>query len=320
MMSTKAMSKNLLRPVSRSFYLSMKMLPRDMREPVSLGYLLARASDTIADTASVPQELRMELLETFRKRVAAKGENSEKLIGQLIKDFIPHQEDEGEKQLLEQLSGCFVWLNRMERADQFLVIKVLGHITKGQLWDTERFGTADQENPGFIETGEELEQYTYWVAGSVGVFWTEVGYSNYGRNFSLEANGEMKELGRNYGKGLQLVNILRDVGEDLRNGRCYLPKEELIENGWDGVGEPSEESLLKVSKKWRDQCREWIQSGQQYAGHLRSRRIRFATVLPLLIAERTVDLIEEAGTEVFQKKVKVTRGEIRKMIARAMFS
>lgn len=314
------MSKNLLRPVSRSFYLSMKVLPRDMREPVSLGYLLARASDTIADTASVSGDLRMELLETFRKRVAAKGENSEKLIGQLIRDFIPHQEDPGEKQLLEQLSACFVWLNRMERADQFLVTKVLGHITKGQLWDTERFGEADQDNPGFVETSEELEQYTYWVAGSVGEFWTEVGYSNYGRNFSHEVNAEMKELGRNFGKGLQLVNILRDVGEDLRNGRCYLPKEELIENGWDGKGQPSEEMILKVSEKWRKQCREWIHAGQLYAEKLRSRRIRFASVLPLLIAERTVDLLEEAGPEIFQKKVKVTRGEIRKMIARAILN
>ena len=318
--NTNAMSKDLLRQVSRSFYLSMKMLPHEMREPVSLGYLLARASDTIADTASVPGELRLELLRIFRSQISQEGGEDEGFFDRLEKDFIPYQDHEGEKRLLKQLSACFGWLNQMDRANQHLVIKVLGHITKGQLWDVERFGVEDQEHLCFVENTEELEQYTYWVAGSVGEFWTEVGYSNCGRDFSNEVSSEMKELGRNYGQGLQLVNVLRDMGEDLRNGRCYLPREELIEKGWNGEGGlPPENLLLEVSNRWREQCREWIRSGQHYAEKVRSRRVRIATVLPLMIAERTVDLLEEAGAEVFEKKVKVSRGEVRKMVAQALF-
>ena len=45
-------------PVSRSFYLSISILPKPLRDPVALGYLLARASDTIADTAELPREGR----------------------------------------------------------------------------------------------------------------------------------------------------------------------------------------------------------------------------------------------------------------------
>lgn len=314
------LSKDLLRQVSRSFYLSMKVLPLEMREPVSLGYLLARATDTIADTANVPQKLRLDLLEQTRKRIFEKGEGSGEFFKNLNKNFILHQEHEGEKQLLLQLSDCFEWLKQMDRANQFFVTTVLGHITKGQKWDIEKFGDNTPDKLSFVETAEELEQYTYRVAGSVGEFWTDVGYAHGGWHFSNEETVKMKELGRNYGQGLQLVNILRDLSEDLRNGRCYLPKEELIEQGWDGEGGlPPEELLLEVSRKWLSQCREWISAGQQYSTHIRSRRVRYATVLPFLIADKTVELLEQAGPEILQKKVKVSRGQVRKLMARALF-
>ena len=48
-MTDTARHEDLLKSVSRSFYLSMRFLPLAMREPISLGYLLARFSDTIAD-------------------------------------------------------------------------------------------------------------------------------------------------------------------------------------------------------------------------------------------------------------------------------
>src|SRR5438552_17119582 len=49
---------SILARVSRSFYLSIRLLPKKLRDPVSLGYLLARASDTIADTTKIPRESR----------------------------------------------------------------------------------------------------------------------------------------------------------------------------------------------------------------------------------------------------------------------
>jgi len=298
----------------------MKALPREMREPISLGYLLARASDTIADTASAPQELRLELMETFRKRVLEQheGKGEEVFCQRLMKDILPYQDHDGESRLLANMPECFWLLREMDPANQHLVITVLEHIIKGQQWDVERFG--DKDHHAFVETADELEQYTYWVAGSVGEFWTEVGYSNRGVNFSSESISEMKELGRKYGQGLQLVNVLRDIGEDTRNGRCYLPRDEFIQQGWNGEGSyPSDELLIKVSEKWREQCREWIHAGKQYAEHLTSRRVKFATVLPMLIAERTVELLEEAGPEMLSTRVKVSRREVRKMMARAIF-
>ncbi|MCI0869448.1 MAG: squalene/phytoene synthase family protein, partial [Chloroflexi bacterium] len=44
---------DLLKGVSRSFYLTLRVLPGGIREPVGLAYLLARAADTIADTTLI---------------------------------------------------------------------------------------------------------------------------------------------------------------------------------------------------------------------------------------------------------------------------
>src|SRR5436305_9677886 len=62
----------LLKPVSRSFYISIRLLPKALREPVALGYLLARTSDTIADASAVDVEKRIKLLDRFARAIAGK--------------------------------------------------------------------------------------------------------------------------------------------------------------------------------------------------------------------------------------------------------
>src|SRR6201996_7297104 len=59
----------LLKSVSRSFYLTLRVLPKGMRDPVGLAYLLARAADTIADTSLISPGKRMELLLSLRNQV-----------------------------------------------------------------------------------------------------------------------------------------------------------------------------------------------------------------------------------------------------------
>ena len=61
---------HLLRQVSRSFYLSLRVLPSAVREPIGLAYLLARAADTVADTRLVPRAERLSHLETLRAAYA----------------------------------------------------------------------------------------------------------------------------------------------------------------------------------------------------------------------------------------------------------
>ena len=87
----------------------------------------------------------------------------------------------------------------------------------------------------------------------------------------------MSELGKRYGMGLQLINILRDVGSDLRKGRCYFPEEELntvYMNGADILREP--DRFRPIFRKWREKAEEALESGMQYSLAIRSRRLRAA--------------------------------------------
>ena len=72
--SVRQLRGSILRSVSRTFYLSVRILPKRLRDPVALAYLLARASDTVADTTELSVELRAEKL-----RVLARGIQGEAL-------------------------------------------------------------------------------------------------------------------------------------------------------------------------------------------------------------------------------------------------
>jgi len=64
---------DLLKQVSRSFYLTLRVLPGAIRPQIGLAYLLARASDTIADTEFVPVSMRLKALDALRERFQGKS-------------------------------------------------------------------------------------------------------------------------------------------------------------------------------------------------------------------------------------------------------
>jgi farnesyl-diphosphate farnesyltransferase len=136
------------------------------------------------------------------------------------------------------------------------------------------------------------------------------------KHFSDRPEAEMRDLGVRYGQGLQLINILRDAGSDLRHGRCYFPADELRSSGVTAeeiLREPAR--AMPVVEKWREKAERGVEAGIEYACAIRNRRVRFATALPALIGARTLALLREAGPEVFERKVKVSRADVRKMIS-----
>lgn len=289
------LGKTILKDVSRSFYLSMRILPKPMREPVSLGYLLARASDTLADTESLDSELRLEMIDGMAEVIH--GGEREAWFHRLQKEVIPLQSHQGERILLERIEDVLNWLDGLESGDQKQsIFTVMNHILRGQRLDIERFEL--QKEFRFTQDAE-LDEYCYLVAGCVGEFWTEIGSLTIDGFSSLEKSTLM-EWGANYGKGLQLINILRDLPNDLQVGRCYLP----------GVDPRDKDALIIDSKRWRNQARRYLADGARYAESLRSRRTRMATALPGMIGERTLDLMVDADWDTLHQGVKIKRREV----------
>jgi farnesyl-diphosphate farnesyltransferase len=303
----------LLRAVSRSFYLSLRILPAPLRDPLSLGYLLARATDTIADTAEPPVELRINALQELA--AAIQRQSSEDTGRRLPATFAPLQKDPAERRLIENLPALLDWLGELPPSDRVEVQAVLVKINRGQMLDLQRFGGSAQIHA--LATAADLDEYTYLVAGCVGEFWTRLCFAHIPK-FTGRSEPEMRELGVRYGQGLQLINILRDAGNDLRQGRCYFPKAELSSLGLgpnDLLREPARAE--PVFARWREKGQRGIEAGIEYACAIRNRRVRFATALPALIGARTLSLLGEAGAEAIAQKVKVPRAEVRRMISTA---
>src|SRR5260370_3311449 len=154
----------------RSCYPSIRLVPKKLSDPVALGYLLARASDTIADTTELPLDLRMENLRLLVRGI--QGEALGDAIVSLSASVTPLQKNKAERALIESLQSCLDWLGQSEVPDREEVRAVLEQINRGQVLDLERFRNPKQI--AALVKSAELDEYTYLVAGSPGEFCTRL--------------------------------------------------------------------------------------------------------------------------------------------------
>jgi farnesyl-diphosphate farnesyltransferase len=296
-----ALETGVLKGVSRSFYLTLRLLPAPMRRAASLGYLLARSSDTIADTATVPVAERLGLLDAYGAAVEGNGglpEWSRALL---------EQAEPKERILLERGADVLAGLDGLPAGERALVREVVRIIVSGQKLDLERFAGATAERPVALADAAALEDYTWRVAGCVGAFWTKLGLLTLGERFSRASEAWLLERGIAYGKGLQLVNILRDLPRDLAAGRCYLP-----------VADPLDRpALLVAHARWLATALDWAGQGEAYAETLRLRRLRAASVLPAWLAKETLQALEGATWESLERRVKVPRSRVYQLLLKA---
>jgi farnesyl-diphosphate farnesyltransferase len=303
----------LLRATSRSFYLTLRVLPGAIRPQVGLAYLLARTTDTIADTEILPVEQRLAALEKLRERIL--GQNSTPLnFGELVQN----QNSSAEKLLLEKVEDGLAELQKFSDEDQNLIRAVLATITSGQELDLRRFAKASAENIVALETAVELDDYTYRVAGCVGEFWTKMCRAHLFPKARLDEKQFITD-GIRFGKGLQLVNILRDFPADLKKGRCYLPAQRLDEAKLfpEVLFSPvNEEKFLKLYREYLDKAEAHLSAGWRYTNSLpfSQFRVRLACAWPILIGVKTIDKLRAANVMELQQRVKISRGEVRKII------
>jgi len=308
--STQTLGRTILRSVSRSFYLSIRFLPQQLREPIALAYLLARTTDTVADTTRIPGAVRMEALKMLSDGI--QGKASREVVINHVGSFVPLQENAAERTLLDSLPDCLEWLEQTAGADRDDIRAVLEKITHGQMLDLQRFDNPVQVRA--LQTAADLDEYTYLVAGCVGEFWTRLCFRHL-RDFASLLQDEMLALGQRYGMGLQLINVLRDAGSDLRTGRCYFPDDELRQVGLGAAQILSQSDRFQpIFQRWMEKAQDGLQCGMQYSRAIRNPRVRAATVLPALIGARTLALLHKAGAGALHHTMKVPRHEVRGMI------
>ncbi len=303
---------SVLRSVSRSFYLTIRVLPEGLRAPIGLAYLLARASDTIADSASASAEVRLAHLAAFGQMIGAGSEEGLSLLQREITS-----PDAGEQTLIEQLPACLEALDKLDEAARKEIAAVMEKIIQGQSLDLRCFPAQAEGRVAALESAEQLEEYTYLVAGCVGEFWTRLCFQRIPR-YSACNPAELCRIGVNYGKGLQLVNILRDLPADLRSGRCYLPADELQREGTSPralLEKPA--SARPVFERWHERATLLLEDGRRYIAALRPARLRIGCFLPWYLGVKTLDLLAEVSPLDAPTRLKVPRSTIRRALGLA---
>lgn len=245
---------SLCKKAARSFYLTIRLLPYELRESVALAYLLARASDTIADVDKFSYE---------------------------------------EEQLVRHLPLLLELLEKRDLIEQGLIYSVWQKILEGQLFEVSHFSSESQQQKVF--TSEELDNYLYLVAGCVGEFWTKLSF-HFLKNFSHESLEKMIAWGVSYGKGLQLLNILRDRFKDRELGHFYFEEDQFFE--------------------LCEQTVDYLKQGRNYVRAIKHRRLRYATGLPVLLAEKTLQEILKNRNA---KNVKIKKAAVYATLIRALF-
>jgi farnesyl-diphosphate farnesyltransferase len=306
-----------LKDVSRSFYLTLRVLPGKVRAPIGLAYLLARTTDTIADTELVAPEQRLEALRALRERIQGRGE-APLDFGALAWQQVAR----AEALLLEKCESSLALLGRLPATDAQLVREVLDTITSGQEMDLRRFAGASAQSLVALRTDDELDDYTYRVAGCVGEFWTKVCRAHLFPRAPVD-DAFLLANGVRFGKGLQLVNILRDVAGDLRSGRCYLPAERLAGAGLkpEDLLQPANEPRLRpLYHEYLDRAEAHLLAGWAYTNALPRccARVRLACAWPILIGRETLNRLRAGNALDPERRIKVSRREVRRLILRSV--
>jgi len=309
----------LLKQASRSFYLTLRILPRPVRPQIGFAYLLARASDTIADTQIVPVAERLQLLHTF----------GEYIQGQLpsfpsLHSLSLQQGSQAERTLLAQLHLILPSILQFTPPDQNRIRSVLSTIISGQKLDLQRFGSGSPDHILALETEADLDDYTYRVAGCVGEFWTSICRAHLFPEASLE-DALLLQRGIRFGKGLQLVNVLRDLPGDLRQGRCYLPAQQLAPLNLapaDLLLPDNLTQLRPLYDLWLDRAHDHLAAGWDYTNMIprRHKRLRLACAWPILIARETLALLRTGPVLQPRPRLKISRGQVRHLILRSLWS
>lgn len=270
----------LLRRCARSFQLSLRILPGTVRPTISLAYMLARASDTIADASAAPDFQRLALLRA-------------------LPDSFPEKCPElGLEGIDRELTLVFPQLLAALGAvpDAGEITNVWRTILAAQIFDIERFPAGGDASAAIPLSPQELEKYTSDVAGSVGEFWTRICHKHL-PGYSRRPLEEMLPLAHRFGQGLQLVNILRDRRSDAAKGRIYVPDERFYAEMQNAA------SLLE--------------SGREYAAAVVPRFLHAACLLPLELGIKTLAMV---ASHPLGENLKVPRHEVWWIFLRAVFA
>ncbi|MFP7484953.1 phytoene/squalene synthase family protein [Priestia filamentosa] len=258
----------MLKETSRTFFIPITYLSEGLKEAVGSAYLCMRAIDEIEDHPELEKKAKATLLRSVSS-LLRKGVSKE----ELAKLFAPYQNI-----LPEVTLRLADWIEYCPKnvVDQVLdATAIMGE------------GMADWALKDWeIKSEQDLDDYTYYVAGLVGVMLSDI----WKWHSDIETD---KDLAIGFGRGLQSVNILRNRSEDLqRGGIDFFPE------GWEVA------DMFAYARRN-------LKLGEEYTKAIKPGPILDFCKIPLALAKATLQALEEG-------KEKMTRQDVNSVVNRVV--
>lgn len=260
--------RSITRTHAKTFYMATRFLPYHKQRSIFAIYGLCRYLDDLVDEAEdLVFQRKISRVEVFEKLESFK----EKLIN-------TYRGEEGDDPILVAFADVLNRYNVSIDLPLLLLNGVSMDLTKNR-----------------YENFDELYDYSYKVASVVGLMTSEIfGYKN------KKALNHAIDLGI----AMQLTNILRDVGEDLRRNRIYIPKEDLLKFNLE------EDDLFRndVSEKFIDMMKFQIERAKKFyeSAEKGIPMLNRDSRLPVMLAKenysRILSKIEENDYQVFNQR------------------
>ncbi len=261
----------VLKETSRTFYIPITFLKADLKYSVASAYLVLRAIDEIEDHESIQNttkfDLLMQLSELFKRPFTQE---------EYFDIIAPVKE-----QLPEVSIRLVDWIQACPEGSRSLMMETASEMASGMAkWAKENWQ---------VHTKEDLDDYTYYVAGCVGVYLSKLWNWSYGQ----ETN---EELAIGFGRGLQIVNILRNQKEDKEErGVSFVPDD------W------SRDQLFAYADENLAQADAYIETLNEKSTILFCR-------LPLAFAHKSLAAMKKGEKKMSRAEVEQTVKEVQKEV------
>ncbi|AEH37258.1 phytoene/squalene synthase family protein [Halopiger xanaduensis] len=299
--------------VSRTFSITIDRLEEPMSRHICVGYLLCRVADTIEDAGHIPPETQTDLLETYDRLLDPDAEQPVDAFMDEVEPWIPDERTD-DWEVVAQTPRVLRTFDSLEEEPREIMREPVRELVDGMAMFTDRY--AD-EGGLRLQTLEELEEYCWYAAGTVGTLITGL----VARGASEERAREMRDNARSFALLLQLVNIAKDVEDDYREeNNVYLPAEWLAEENVDAEAvthEANHGGVTNVIKRVTNRAETYLDDAQRYLEIVPERHGNrlSAWAIPFLLAVGTMRELQNRPEDVVREgDVKVSRAEVFALI------
>jgi farnesyl-diphosphate farnesyltransferase len=300
--------------VSRTFALTVAELDEPMSRDICVGYLLCRIADTIEDAGHIPPADQRELLNRYNQVLDPEDDTTVEQFREEVDQWIPEEPD-ADWEVVAATPRVVRTFEALDDSSKRAIRPPVRELVDGMAMFVERYA----EHGGLrLQTFDELEEYCWYAAGTVGTLVTGL----LARNVDDSVGETLQNNARSFAMLLQLVNVSKDVATDYEEeNNVYIPQELLDDqelNTEDIPNDAKSEEFVPVihrvtdrAESYLDGAQTWLEAMPEIRGNTLS-----AWAIPFLLAVGTIRELEKRPEDVIEEgNVKVSRSEVTTLFA-----